>query len=284
MRPHRGSDYSCAQTGVSKASPAEFVAPAKDPLRPFRRNDASKAPRLSAAARERRRLARDLHDGVQNELVALIVELAAAEQDHDTPPALAAKLFTLGARAEATLAAIREIARGTTPSVLAASGFVEAISAQARRAAITVRLAGTAPRSSEAGEEAAYFVCLEALQNVAKHATREAQATIRVRHRNGRLTIRIEDDGGGFAQAPGRDGLGLTNIRDRIAAVSGTVSITSMPGRGTVVAAALPWPAKQAAPSTASTSPLSNRTSSRWDDAPTAIVTDDQVANYPRAS
>jgi signal transduction histidine kinase len=272
MRPHR---YNCAQTDVSKAPLAAFVAPAKDPVRPFRRNDETRAPRLSAAARERRRLARDLHDGVQNELVALIVELAAAEQDRDTTPALAAKLSTLGARAEATLAAIREIAKGTTPSILAAGGFVEAI---------RVSLAGTAPRSSVAGEEVAYFVCLEALQNVAKHATREAQVTIRARHHNGTLTIRIEDDGGGFAQAPGREGLGLTNIRDRVAAVKGTVSITSTLGRGTVVAVTLPWPTKQAVLNTAGTSPLSSRTSPRWDDARRAIVADDRVANYPRAS
>jgi signal transduction histidine kinase len=210
--------------------------------------------RISAAAAERRRLARDLHDGVQNELVALIVELALAEDDRDTPPAVAAKLAALGARAEATLHAIREVAQGVHPPLLAAAGVVEAIRAQAERAPITVSLFGTAPRSSDDAEEAVYFACLEALQNVAKHGCREARVTLRVRHRNGRLAVRIEDDGGGFVQVPAREGLGLTNIRDRIAAVGGTVRITSTLGRGTVVAVTLPWPAKQAASSTASPS------------------------------
>lgn len=201
---------------------------------------------ISAAVRERRRLARDLHDGVQNELVALIVELAAAEQDRDTPPALAAKLSTLGARAEATLDAIRDIAQGVNPPILTAGGFVEAIRVQAHRAPMTVRMVGTAPRSSDAAEEASYFACLEALQNVAKHACRQAHVTIRVRYRDSKLRVHIEDDGGGFVWVPGCEGLGLTNIRDRIAAVGGTVSITSTMGRGTVVAVTLPWPAQQA--------------------------------------
>jgi signal transduction histidine kinase len=80
--------------------------------------------RISAAAEERRRVARDLHDGVQNELVSLIVGLALAEQHPDTPPAVAAKLSVLGARAEATLDAIREIARGIHPPLLAAAGVI----------------------------------------------------------------------------------------------------------------------------------------------------------------
>lgn len=202
--------------------------------------------RLSAAAGERRRLARDLHDGVQNELVALMVELAVVEQDRDTPPALAARLSALGGRAEAVLDAIREIAHGVHPPLLAAAGFVEAIRAQAQRTPRAVIVDGSAPRSSDAAEQAAYFACLEALQNVAKHAGRQARVTIAVTHRDRKLAVRIEDDGGGFAQTPGREGLGLTNIRDRIAAVEGTVSITSTLGRGTVVAMTLPWPAEQA--------------------------------------
>jgi signal transduction histidine kinase len=209
--------------------------------------------RISAAARERRRLARDLHDGVQNELVALIVDLAVAEQDRDTPPALAARLSALRTRAGATLDAIREIAQGVTPPILAAAGFVDAIRAQAERAPMTARLTGGAPRSSDAAETAVYFACLEALQNVAKHASRAARVTLRVRHHDGHLAVHIEDDGGGFVRIPGREGLGLTNIRDRITAAGGAVSITSTLGRGTIVAVALPWPARQAALRMAST-------------------------------
>jgi signal transduction histidine kinase len=203
--------------------------------------------RLTGAAQERRRVARDLHDGVQNELVSLILGLSLAEDDPITPPELAASLSVLHARAQSTLSAIREIAHGIRPPLLAAAGVIEALRAQAALATITVNLVGYAPRSSDNAEEALYFACLEALQNVAKHAHRSASVTLRLRYRDGRLAVRIEDDGAGFVQIRGREGAGLTNIRDRVASVGGKARISSTPGRGTVVAVALPWPAKPAA-------------------------------------
>jgi signal transduction histidine kinase len=204
--------------------------------------------RLSGAAQERRRVARDLHDGVQNELVSLILGLSLAEEDPSTPPELAASLSVLRARAQSTLSGIREIAHGIRSPLLAAAGVVEALRVQAALARIPVNLVGAAPRSSDNAEEAVYFACLEALQNVAKHAPRSASVTLRLRYREGRLVVRIEDDGGGFVQIRGREGAGLTNIRDRVASVGGKARISSTPGRGTVVAVALPWPAKPAAP------------------------------------
>src|ERR1035438_2879111 len=126
--------------------------------------------RLSGAAEERRRVARDLHDGVQNELASLLVGLSLAKEDLETPPALAVRLSELSARAQATLSGIREIAHGHPPPLLAQEGLIEAIRAQAELASMTVSLVGTAPPSSGDVEEAVYFACLEALQNVAKHA------------------------------------------------------------------------------------------------------------------
>jgi signal transduction histidine kinase len=199
--------------------------------------------RLSGAARERRRLALDLHDGVQNELVSLIVGLSLAEEDCDTPPELAGKLSALGARAEATLDAIREIGHGNRPRLLVQAGVIEAIRAQAALASVPVSLVGAARRSSAEAEEAVYFACLEALQNVAKHASASARVKLRMGYRDGTLAVRIVDDGGGFVQLRGCEGAGLTNIRDRLASVGGTVTISSTPGRGTVVAMTLPWPA-----------------------------------------
>jgi len=117
--------------------------------------------RLSAAAQERRRLARDLHDGVQNELVSLILGLSLAEEDRDMTPELAANLSVLRARAQSTLSAIREIAHGLRPPLLAAAGVIEALRAQAALATITVNLVGAAPRSSDNAEEAVYFACLK---------------------------------------------------------------------------------------------------------------------------
>lgn len=207
--------------------------------------------RLSAAARERQRLARDLHDGVQNELVSLIIGLSLAEEDCDTPPELAAKLSALGARAEATLDAIREIGHGNRPRLLVLAGLTEAIRAKAALGPVTTSLVGAAPRTGAEAEEAVYFACLEALQNVAKHACPSARATLEMSHRDATLAVRVVDDGGGFVQLPGYEGAGLTNIRDRLVSVGGTVTITSTPGRGTVVAMTLPWPARPAAATSA---------------------------------
>jgi signal transduction histidine kinase len=207
--------------------------------------------RLSAAAQERLRLGRDLHDGVQNELVSLIIGISLAEDDPDIPPELAAKLSALGARAEATLDAIREIAHGNRPPLLVAAGVIEAIRAQAALAPTVVSLVGTPPRSSADAEETVYFACLEALQNVAEHPGGSARATLRLRYRDGTLAVRIADNGDGFHRARRREGAGLANIRDRLASVGGTVRITSTPGRGTVVAVTLPWPARPTAPTAA---------------------------------
>jgi signal transduction histidine kinase len=163
-----------------------------------------------ADERECQRIERDLHDGVQNELVSLIVKLRLAEEDRDTPPALAGTLAALGASAEATLDSVREIAHGIYPSTLAAFGVLGALRAQATRASINVNLEGTAPRSTEAAEAAVYFSCLEAIQNVAKHAGPNAQVMLRLHHDHGTLAVSIKDDGRGFDPASTPDGVGLS--------------------------------------------------------------------------
>jgi signal transduction histidine kinase len=238
MRANRGENRR------SRTRLARHTGPRGTAQRRLSRARLSRA-RLSAAARERRRLASDLHDGVQNELVSLIIGLSLAEADCDTPPELAVKLSALGARAEATLDAIREIGHGNRPRLLVQAGVIEAIRAQAALATVTVSLVGAAPRSSAEAEEAVYFACLEALQNVAKHASPSARVKLRMGYRGGTLVVRIVDDGGGFVQLRGCEGAGLTNIRDRLASVGGTVTISSTPGRGTVVAMTLPWPAER---------------------------------------
>ena len=191
---------------------------------------------------ERRRLERDLHDGVQNELVALIVELALAQDDPDTPPTLADMLAGLEARVQAALDSVRSIARGIYPALLADFGVEQALRAQAARGATPVRVVGVAPRSAKQAEEAVYFACSEAIQNVAKHAGRAAQVTLRLRHDHGSLAVRIADEGSGFDPAHTREGAGLQNIRDRIENLGGTVAVTSAPARGTTVTISLPWP------------------------------------------
>ncbi len=191
---------------------------------------------------ERRRLQRDLHDGVQGELVALIVELALAQQDPDTPPVLAGMLAGLEARAQGALDSVRSIVGGIYPPLLADFGVQAALRAQAARAPTTLSVRGTVPRSIEETEEAVYFACSEAIQNVAKHAGRGARVTLRLRDDLGSLAVRIEDDGRGFDPAHTPEGAGLKNIRDRIQHLAGTVEVTSRPGAGTVLTISLPWP------------------------------------------
>ncbi|MGB8876855.1 MAG: histidine kinase [Solirubrobacteraceae bacterium] len=194
-----------------------------------------------ALADERRRLERDLHDGVQNELVALIVTLALAQEVPETPPALVETLAGLEARAQAALDSVRNIVRGIFPPVLADFGLAQALRAQAARAPIHLSLEGTAPRSTEAAEAAVYFACSEAIQNAAKYAGRAAQITLRLRHEQESLAVHIADDGRGFDPAHTPRGAGLQNIRDRIEDLGGTFNLASRPGHGTALTISLPW-------------------------------------------
>ena len=141
---------------------------------------------------------------------------------------------------------MRDIARGVYPPLLAAFGVLAALRAQARRATVDVNVLGTAPRSTDEAEAAVYFSCLEAIQNVAKHAGRTGHVTLQLHHEHGTLVVPIQDDGIGFDPAHAETGAGLSNIRDRIQTLGGRVKLTSNPGHGNVVAIALPWPAKQA--------------------------------------
>jgi signal transduction histidine kinase len=210
---------------------------------PIQARPPPRAPAAAPLVDDRRRWERDLHDGVQNELVALIVKLALAQQDPGTPPALVEMLAGLEARAQAALDSVRDIARGIYPPLLAAFGLAEALRAQAARAPVDVSLEGTAPRGSEAAEEALYFACSEAIQNAAKYAGRGTRVTLRFRHGQGSLRVRLADDGRGFDPARTPEGAGLRNIRDRIEDLGGTCKVASSPGRGTVLTISLPWSA-----------------------------------------
>lgn len=220
--------------------PLSLVSSGSQPVQAPRPARASTAVVL---ADERRRWERDLHDGVQNELVVLIAELGLAQQDGATPPALVGMLAGLEARGQAALDAVRSIARGIYPAVLAEFGLAPALHALAARATVEVSLSGVAPRGTEAAEQAVYFACSEAIQNAAKHAGREARAALRLCHHRGSLAVRIADDGRGFDPAHTPRGAGLRNPRDRIEDLDGTFTVASTPGYGTVVTISLPWPA-----------------------------------------
>jgi signal transduction histidine kinase len=200
---------------------------------------ASRARIVEAGDAERRRLERDLHDGAQSRLVALALLLrsartrAAASADGE----LAALLERAQDELQTSLAELRELARGIHPAVLTERGLEPALQALASRAPVPVTLDAGEQRLPGPVESAAYFVVSEALANVAKYA-QATHASVTVRQRNGRVSVEVADDGVGGADAT--RGSGLRGLEDRLAALDGTLSIDSPPGRGTRLRAEIP--------------------------------------------
>ena len=196
---------------------------------------------VSAQDEERRRLERNLHDGAQQQLVALAVKLRLAEQVAERDPAKVKELLSgLQSDAGDALENLRDLARGIYPPLLADKGLVAALESQARKSTIAVAIeADGVGRYSQEAEAAVYFSCLEALQNVAKYAS-ASQATISLSDGDGRLRFAVKDDGVGFDQAETSHGTGLQGIADRLAALDGAVEITSLPGGGTTVSGSVP--------------------------------------------
>jgi signal transduction histidine kinase len=199
----------------------------------------SRARIVEAGYAERRRVERDLHDGAQQRLVALALELRMARAKLDEEPAAAAKLLE-GATHELAAATeeLRELARGLHPPVLTDRGLVAALEALARRSPLPVSVeAEVTDRAPPSAEAAAYFVVSEALTNVVRHAQAE-HALVRVDRTDGRLQVEVHDDGRGGADAAG--GSGLRGLSDRVAALDGSLQVESRPGGGTVVRAVIP--------------------------------------------
>ena len=196
---------------------------------------------LAAADQERRRIEHDLHDGAQQRLVTLRIKLElAAERSANGDGRDAELLSALGSEIDEALDEVRSLARGIYPASLAARGLVEALRAAALRAALpTAVLAAGIGRYPREVESAAYFCCLEALQNADKHAAGATAAVIELTY-NGALTMEVRDDGAGFEVASVAGGVGFTSMRDRLAAVGGHLEVRSSAGRGTRVRAAIP--------------------------------------------
>ena len=194
---------------------------------------------VSAGDTERRRLERNLHDGAQARLVALALQLGHARRVAGNEPERVPELLD-GALEElrTSLAELRELARGIHPAVLTEKGLEPALYALASRAPVPVTLDSDGnERLPEAVEVAAYFAVSEALTNVAKYA-RASRADVAVRRENGTLIVDVSDDGVGGADAAA--GSGLRGLADRVAALDGTLSVESPPGRGTHVRVEIP--------------------------------------------
>ena len=196
---------------------------------------------VAAQDSERRRLERNIHDGAQQQLVALQVRQRLAEQFVDRDPAKAKEMLgQLQVDTATALEDLRGLARGIYPPLLADKGLAAALQAQARKSPIPVTVeADGLDRFPQEIEAAVYFSVLEALQNTAKYAE-ASTATITLRRGEHALTFAVTDDGRGFDPASNGYGTGLQGIADRIEALEGEVTVESAPGRGTVVRGRLP--------------------------------------------
>ena len=196
---------------------------------------------VTAQDEERRRLERNLHDGAQQQLVALSVRLKLARnlagKDAEKADEVMAELEE---EVQQALADLRDLAHGIYPPVLADRGLVEALRSQITRATIGVRLeAADIRRYPQEVEAAVYFCVLEALQNVSKYA-QASEVVVRLREDRGELAFAVEDNGRGFDTRTTRHGAGLQNMEDRLSALGGNVEVRSRPGDGTIVEGWIP--------------------------------------------
>jgi signal transduction histidine kinase len=193
---------------------------------------------------ERRRIERDLHDGVQQQVLGLRIKLDLAtemlEVDREEGERL---LAAIGRQMDTVLDGVRSLARGIYPAVLHERGLPEAIRSAARATSVptTVR-ASHVGRYPEQIEVAIYFSCLEALQNAAKHAGSRAAVVITLWEREGRVMFEVRDDGRGFDAESLGQGRGLTTMRDRLDAVGGSLIFISSPRKGTRIHGEAPIP------------------------------------------
>ncbi|HEX3713943.1 MAG TPA: histidine kinase [Trebonia sp.] len=196
---------------------------------------------VASADAERRRVERDLHDGAQQHLVALAVNLRLTRDlVAEDPETVGLMLDQLADEVKATIQELRDLAHGIYPPLLADSGLGEALNAAGRRSPlpVTVDARGIGRYGLEV-ETAIYFCCLEALQNAGKHAA-GAQVAVRLWEESGGLLFTVTDDGPGFDAAVARAGHGYTNMADRLGAIGGTVRWDSAPGQGTTISGSVP--------------------------------------------
>ncbi|WP_199423937.1 sensor histidine kinase [Actinotalea solisilvae] len=202
----------------------------------------ARARAVGAAADDRRRIERDLHDGAQQRLVALGVELGVARRAAASDPAVAAAALDHAHReVKETLAELRDLVRGIHPAVLTDRGLDAALSALAARCPVPVTVEVPATDSLDgagpAAEAAAYFVTAEALTNVARHSGAQ-RADVRAELVGDRLRLTVSDDGRGGARA--LPGSGLDGLRGRVEALDGTFALDSPRGRGTRLTVEVP--------------------------------------------
>ena len=203
---------------------------------------ASRARVVAAGDEQRRKIERNLHDGAQQHLVALAVNLRLARTVARNDPAAADELLEqLGEDVQATLEELRTLAHGIYPPLLMDRGLGDALRAAAGRSVLPTEVEDAdVGRFNPDTEAAVYFCCLEALQNAGKHAGEGAKATIKVWQEDDHLHFSVTDTGAGFDLAAYGAGAGFVNMSDRVGAVGGTVRVDSAPGSGTRIEGSIP--------------------------------------------
>ena len=196
---------------------------------------ASRRRLVEAQDHERRKIERNLHDGAQQQLVALTVQLGLLERVAEDPESVRTMASGLQTALRDALDDLRDLARGIYPPLLADKGLREALESHSRKAAVptTVQADGIGRHPQEV-EAAIYFCVLEALQNTGKYAEAD-HATIRLAERDGEVTFEVEDDGIGFDRSATSYATGMQGMLDRLDALGGGMEVDSAPGRGTVV-------------------------------------------------
>jgi signal transduction histidine kinase len=205
---------------------------------------ASRARIVASGDAERRRVERNLHDGAQQHLVALAINLRLARDiAADDPDGTMAILDQLAADVQDTIKELRELAHGIYPPLLADQGLGEALRASAGRSPlpVAVTVADDVGRYPAELEAAVYFCCLEAMQNASKHAP-GATVQVRLWTEAGGLNFAVTDDGPGFDPGQARGGHGFVNMADRLGAIGGAVRWDSVPGQGAAISGSIPLP------------------------------------------
>jgi signal transduction histidine kinase len=234
-----------AAAGLDRAVARRMLGPSSRValVEQVRVTETRRAAAVESADAQRRRIERDLHDGAQQRLVALAMDLGRARETFDADPERARGLIAEAHdEAKAALSELRDLVRGVHPAILTDRGLDAALSAVVARSAVPVHLTVDVPRRPPPEvESAAYFVVSEALTNVARHAgaTRVAVTVVRAA---GRLIVEVTDDGVGGASLGGGDsiGTGLVGLAGRVESLGGRLQIVSPPGGPTTVLGELP--------------------------------------------
>jgi signal transduction histidine kinase len=213
----------------------------RDLLRTIEELRASRRRIVTAQDARAKALERNIHDGAQQQLVAMAVKLRLAEQMTERDTSKAREILgQLQVEATETLENLRDLARGIYPPLLADQGLAAALESQARKVPLPVVIEADARlRFAPEVEAAVYFCCLEALQNVTKYAN-ASRATVRITSGHGELRVEVEDDGSGFDQAVTHAGTGIQGMTDRMDALGGSLLVESERGRGTRIVGTVP--------------------------------------------